>query len=257
VIVELLGVPPADRGRFTDWSDALTEFIGGALNVENRRRRAQVALEELSEYLGRAVTLRRRDGGDDLLAALIHVSRDGDSLSDEEVIATAAMLLFAGHGTTTNLVGNGMLALLDAPEALTWLADNPGACVDAVEEFLRYDSSVQITVRNAKHDGVLGLDEIAAGDRVFLFVGAANRDPSRFADPESLVLTRADKGHLSFGFGIHFCLGAPLARIEGPIAFRRLLTRFTDLSLQATELAWQPTVGFRGLQQLPISFRER
>ena len=256
VIVQLLGVPMADRWRFVTWAEALTSFIGGALNIPDRRQLAQVALDELSEYLAEMVRIRRRAGGDDLLAAMVHGSHAGDRFSDKEVIATTAMLLFAGHGTTTNLIGNGMLALGRDRPALEWLAVHPAACDVAIEEFLRYDASVQITVRIARRAGALGFPEIAVGDRVFLFVGAANRDPDRFGDPEALILERGDKGHLSFGYGMHFCLGAPLARIEAPIAFRQLLTRFSEITVDTSDLHWQPTVGFRGLRELPLSFRK-
>jgi cytochrome P450 len=258
VIVEMLGVPEEDRDRFVQWTDALTDFIGGALNVPDRRALAERANMELTDYLGQLVASRRAEPQDDLLSGLAQASSaDGDRLDDDEVVATAAMFLFAGHGTTTNLLGNGMLALLRHPQDLAALTADPDGCELAVEELLRFDSSVQITVRVAARDGAAGIDEARAGDRVFLFVGAGNRDPDRFPDPDRLDLRRGDKGHLSFGYGLHFCLGAPLARVEAPHALRELLLRFDDFELVTDPLPWQPTVGFRGLDSLRVRFRNR
>jgi cytochrome P450 len=257
VIVEMLGVPVEDRDRFIGWTDALTDFIGGALNVPDRRARAEVAYGELSDYLGALVAERRANPTGDLLSGLALPAKNGDVMSDSEVVATAAMFLFAGHGTTTHLLGNGILALLRHPDKLRWLGEHPEASEGAVEELLRYDSSVQITVRVATRDGAAGIPDVEAGDRVFLFIAAGNRDESRFPSAEELDLERGEKGHLSFGYGIHFCLGAPLARVEAPAALRGLTSRFTDFELAIDTLPWQPTVGFRGLDSLPLRIRNR
>ena len=252
-IADLLGVPREHCGRFTAWSDLLTQVIGGALQVGDRRRHAARGVRELDEYLGELVRRRRAEPTDDLIGRLAATSGD-DAPTDAEIAAIAAMMLFAGHGTTTNLIGNGLLALLRHPDQLAAARRDPAA---AVEELLRFDSPVQVTVRNAARDGALGGEEIAAGDRVFLFVASANRDAPGVADPEALDVARGDGRHLTFGYGIHFCIGAPLARIEAPIAFAKLLERFPDIRLAADEreLKWQRTVGFRGLESLPVRVR--
>ena len=196
---------------------------------------------------------RRAEPSPDLIGRL--AATDGeDAPTDEEIAAIGAMMLFAGHGTTTNLIGNGLLALLRHPDQLDLLRRDAGLVPAAVEELLRFDSPVQVTVRNAARDGALGVEEIAAGDRVFLFVASANRDAPGVESPEALDVTRGDGRHLTFGYGIHFCIGAPLARIEAPIAFARLIERFPKLRLAVPEdeLEWQRTVGFRGPQSLPV-----
>jgi cytochrome P450 len=252
-IADLLGVPRADCDRFTQWSDLLTEVIGGALAVDDRRRRAARGVRELDDYLGALVRRRRAEPTPDLIGRLAAIGGE-DAPADEEIAAIGAMMLFAGHGTTTNLIGNGLLALLRHPRQLELLRREPERVPDAVEELLRFDSPVQVTVRYASRDGALGVEEIAAGDRVFLFVASANRDAPGVDAPEELDVARADGKHLTFGYGIHFCIGAPLARIEAPIAFTRLIERFPRLRLAVPEheLAWQRTVGFRGLVSLPV-----
>jgi cytochrome P450 len=254
-VVKLLGVPSADKELFTEWSEMLTEYIGGAIDVPNRRERARTALRELSDYLDALVSDRRSSPGEDLISALIAARNNGDSLSSEEVVATAAMLLFAGHGSSTNAVGNGLLALLRNPVQRDALADGAVTAERAVEEILRYDSPVQVTVRNADRDGALDCPEIAAGDRVFLFVASANRDGERVDSPNEFDLGREKAAHITFGYGIHFCIGAPLARIEVPLVFKRLFERFKSIELTESELHWQPTVGFRGLKELPVAVR--
>lgn len=256
-VVRLLGVPTADEPLFTDCSEALTDYIGGAVDVPDRRDRAWRALGELRAYLTELVRERTRTPGADLVSALIGARRDGDALSEQEVVATAAMMLFAGHGTSTNTVGNGLLALMRNPEQQRALADGSASPEQAVEEFLRYDSPVQITVRNAACDGALGCPEIRAGDRVFLFIGSANRDLAGVERADELDVRRAKSAHITFGYGIHFCIGAPLARIEVPIVFRQLLARFASIEPLVSELRWQPTVGFRGLRELRVGVRPR
>ncbi len=252
-IADLLGVPREHCDRFTAWSDLLTQVIGGALQVGDRRRRASEGVEALDEYLGELVRRRRAEPSPDLIGRLAATDGDG-APTDEEIAAIGAMMLFAGHGTTTNLIGNGLLALLRHPDQLDVLRRDAGLVPAAVEELLRFDSPVQVTVRNAARDGALGVEEIAAGDRVFLFVASANRDAPGVDSPDELDVTRGDGRHLTFGYGIHFCIGAPLARIEAPVAFARLIERFPKLrlALPEDELEWQRTVGFRGPQSLPV-----
>lgn len=253
-IAELLGVPRSHYDRFTGWSDVLTEFVGGALNVPDRRARALAGLTELHAYLEELVYERRAAPSDDLIGRLADIDAP-DAPTDQEIAAIGEMMLFAGHGTTTNLIGNAVLALLRHPEQLERLRREPGRVPAAIEELLRYDSPVQITVRNAACDGAFGIDGARTGDRVFLFLGAANRDGSEHDAPDTLDVTRADAHHVSFGYGIHFCIGAPLARIEARAALGRLIERFPALALAVPEsdLRWQPTVGFRGLERLPIA----
>lgn len=256
-IADLLGVPRVDAPLFTAWSDQLAELIGGALTVSDRRWHALAGVRELYAYLGALVRERREARCEDLLGRLASLSGE-DALTDDEVVSVGAMMLFAGHGTTTNLIGNGMLALLRHPRQLAALRAAPERIPAAVEELLRYDSPVQVTVRIAACDGPLGLAPIRAGDRVFLFLGSANRDVPGHIEPEELDVMRENPRHLSFGQGIRFCLGAPLARIEAPIAFARLLARFGTIRLAQPEAAlrWQATVGFRGLISLPIDVRD-
>jgi cytochrome P450 len=258
VIASLLGVPQTDYDRFTVWSDLLTGFIGGALNVPDRRQRALGALRELTAYFDNLIAERRIHPTSDMIGSLAGV-QDGKhgALSDEEIAATGAMLLFAGHGTTTNSVGNMLLAFLRWPEQLKLLGQDPKLVPQAMDELLRYDSPVHITVRIARRDGVCGISDATKGDRVFLFIGAANRDPLKFECPDQFDILRPDRQHVSFGYGLHYCLGAPLAKIEITALLGRLLERLTHLELAVNpdELKWESTVGFRGLKSLPIAVR--
>lgn len=256
-IVLLLGVPIADEPLFAGWSEALTDYIGGAVDVPNRRERALAALGELGSYLTELVRERTRNPGTDLVSALVGARNNGDALSEQEVVATAAMLLFAGHGTSTNTVGNGLLALMRNPDQGRVLADGSVSPTQAVEEFLRYDSPVQITVRNATRHGALDCPEIEAGDRVFLFIGSANRDLDSVERPNELDVTRRKSAHITFGYGIHFCIGAPLARIEVPLVFKHLFERFSAIERVSDDLRWQATVGFRGLRELRVAVSPR
>lgn len=253
-IAELLGVPRSHYDRFTAWSDVLTEFVGGALNVPDRRGRALAGVNEMHAYLEGLVRERRAAPTDDLIGRLAGIDAAG-APTDQEIATVGAMMLFAGHGTTTNLIGNAVLALLRHPDQLELLRRDPDRVPAAIEELLRYDSPVQITVRNAACDGALGIDGARTGDRVFLFLGAANRDGAEHEAPDTLDVSRADAHHVSFGYGIHFCIGAPLARIEARAALGRLIERFPALRLAVgeSELRWQPTVGFRGLERLPVA----
>jgi cytochrome P450 len=252
--VSLLGVPLEDQRTFLDWAEVLTAYIGGATDVPDRRRRALQGLRELSDYLEAHVVQRRAHPGDDLVSALLAAHKDDDELSVNEIVATSAMMLFAGHGSSTNAMGNGMLALLQNPDQCALLAAGRVSAAHAVEELLRYDSPVHVTVRTALRDGVLGREEILADDRVFLFIAAANRDPRRTERPEQLDLLRSNRvNHVTFGYGIHFCLGAPLARAEATIVFERLVKRFSRVELATDELQWKSTVGFRGLESLPLT----
>jgi cytochrome P450 len=191
---------------------------------------------------------------DGLVAALMNAEIQGDRLSEEEVIANCIVTMVGGQETTTNLIGNGVLALLRNPDQLEKLRSNPSLIPSAVEELLRYESPSQHTGRLAPEDTELGGKLIRKRQAVMAVMAAANRDPERFADPDRLDITRADNRHVAFGWGAHFCFGAPLARLEGQIAFEEMLRCFPNWSLDPVPLVWRTNLGLRGLTALPISF---
>ncbi|MFI2236257.1 cytochrome P450 [Streptomyces chrestomyceticus] len=255
VIGDLLGVPREDRAALRGWSNDL--FAAGAPDT------IDTASHAISDYMTELIAKKRAAGaaeeageGRDLLTDLIAARDEGERLSEFELVSLAVLLVVAGHETTTNLIGNGALALLQDDALRTRLRQEPALVPDAVEELLRYDSPITTaTFRYAAEPLTLGGAEIAAGDVVLVSPGAANRDPARFPDPGTVTLGRAS-GHLSFGHGPHHCLGAPLARLEARIAFQALLTRFPDLRPAAppAELSWRHTRLMRGLTHLPVTF---
>ncbi len=257
VIARLLGVPAADQERFKYWSDELASFVGSAQEMPDKRGRAEAAIGEMAEYFRAQIARRRADPGDDILSALIAAEERGASLSEAELIGTCTLLLFAGHETTTNLIGNGMLALLRHPDQMRALADRPELAESAVEELLRYDGPTPAMARIARQDVALAGGTIRAGDRVFAMLGGANRDPARFDDPEALNLARPDNRHVAFGYGIHFCLGAPLARLEARIAFGALIERLPGLALAGPEPEWIDSVALRGVKSLELVYAPR
>lgn len=253
VITRLLGIPADDEGMFEQWSDDLTRYIGGSLVQPDRRERALRALSDLGDYLRDAIAQRRRDPGPDVVTSLITAQEGGTQLTDDEVVATCAMMLFAGHGTTTNLIGNGLFALLGHPDQLDRLRSDASLAGKAVEELLRYDSPVQMTIRIVREEMELSGCRFRPGERVFPVVASANRDERRFADPDVLDIERPENRHVSFGYGIHFCIGAPIARVEALIGLTKLVERFPRLAVVDEDgLEWQPTVGFRALERLPV-----
>ena len=250
VIAEMLGVPPEDREQFKVWSNDI------AISVEPVVSDEQVcevnrATEELYEYFDGIIALRRRDPRDDLLSALLSAEDEGDRLTRDELLATLLLLLVAGNETTRNLIGNGMLALLRNPDQLQLLRDNPDLVDNAIDEMLRYDSPVQIDGRLVQEDVEIGGKKIRAGQRVISAIGAANRDPDAFTDPDSLDITRSERSHVSFGRGIHYCLGAPLATLEARIAFSSLLERFSSIKL-LSEPEYREQVVLRGVKEMWI-----
>jgi cytochrome P450 len=248
VIAELLGVPAADRDRFRAWAQ---DFMRPTEDPAQ-----QAAIAGLRAYLDRQVELKRAALGEDLISSLI-TSRAEDRLTDEELRGTAFLLLVAGHETTVNLLGNGMLALLRHPDQLELLRARPELIPDAVEELLRYDSPVERTTsRFAAQELRLGGTVIPEGSVVLAALGSANRDEAVYPDADRLDVTRAPRRHLAFGHGIHFCLGAPLARLEAQIAFETLLRRLPDLALAvpAEQLTHRPSFLVRGLNTLPVTF---
>ena len=254
VISELLGVPAADYDWLVGWSDALARGLDPAFLISAAdRERQQLARAEFGAYLSALIAERRQCPGDDLVSALAGVVDDGDVLSEEELIATCILLLVAGHETTTSLMGSAVLELIRHPGQLARLRAEPGLLAGAVEEFLRYDPPVQLTARVALADASIGAVPVAAGSAVLMLMGAANRDPDLCADPDDLDVARPPTHHVSFGQGMHFCLGAPLARLETQIVLRQLLERPGELRL-AGEPAWKENTVLRGLRRLPVAF---
>ncbi len=252
VISEMLGIPEADRHQFRTWTQVLINSSVGADQA------ASIAAEEaFLQYLKDLVASKRAKVGDDLISDMLQVEEQGDALSEYELISTIWLLIIAGHETTVNLIGNGMLALLEHPDQLHLLQHDPSLIVSAVEELLRYTGPVSLSsLRWADEDIVMHDQLIHKGDLVFVSLISANTDPEQFADPEVLDLTRQINKHLAFGKGIHVCLGAPLARLEGQIAFETLLRRLPNLQLacDSAELEWNRSPILRGLTGLPVTF---
>lgn len=255
VIADMMGIPPADQDRFTQWTFDLGALIGGGDLPFDRMLSALQGVTALMDYFRQAMAEHRAHPRDDLLQALIAAEDRGDVLDEDELLGNCMLLLAAGHGTTTHLIGNGMLALLRHPDQFRRLRDDPSIAVSAVVEFLRYDGPVQMTSRRATADFELGGRQIAAGDNVVMLLGAANRDPAQFPDPDRLDLTRAENRHVAFGHGIHYCLGAPLAYLEGQIAIPTLVRRFPNMHLSEEPTVRGVGTVFRGLHALPVALR--
>ena len=255
VVMEMLGVPRSELDNFKTWSDDLALFVGGALITPEKYDRAEAATVAMSECFRGIIAERRAAPRDDMISELIAAEEAGSMLSEEELIATCILLLFAGHETTANLIGNGLYYLMRFPEQQARLRADPSLAATAVEEFLRYDGPSGALVRVAHADVPLHGATIRKGDRVFAMLNAANRDPRAFDDPDRFDIGRPVKRNVTFGHGIHFCLGAPLARLEGQIAIPRVLERLTDLTIASDALVWSDSMILRGLTSLPIRFR--
>ena len=253
VIAELIGVPTQDREYFKDWTTALARSLDPVITPEIVQT-ADKATEDLIAYFTTLVAERRDSPQADLLSGLIAAEEEGDKLDEDELLATAILLFAAGHETTMNLIGNGMLALFRNPDQMAKLQAEPALIKTAVEEFLRYDGSVQITARVALEDIEIGGKTIRKNQQALLLLGAANRDPAHFSDPDRLDITRQENPHLTFGHGIHHCLGAPLARVEAQIAINSILHRMPDIHLSTDQLEWRDMLTLRGLQALPVTF---
>lgn len=255
VIAEMLGVPPEDRARFTQWTHdfgVLLDGGGGELNFEQLAQSLQ-GVNEFMEYFRAIIHQQRQKPQDNLLQAMQEAEEQGDMLSEQELLGNCVLLLAAGHGTTTHLIGNGLLALLRNPEQMELLRNEPALLPTAVVELLRYDSPVQMTSRIATENMRMRDKEIAAGQDVLFCLGAANHDPAQFAQPDTLDLRRKENRHLAFGQGIHFCLGAPLARVEAEIAFGTFLKKFAHPRLAGETIEHFPSQVFRGLTALPLT----
>lgn len=260
VISELMGLPIADRHKFREWTSMIVDRAGTEAPEVNQRKGTQAFVS----YLTQLVVERRNqpmssdsDESKDLVTALIQTEEQGDKLSEEELISMLWILILAGHETTVNLIGNGMLALFQHPDQMEKLKDNPELIKTAIEEFLRYNGPVEAaTLRYASENLELDGQKISRGDALWAALAGADRDPSEFANSDDLDVTRTNNQHLAFGYGIHYCVGAPLARLEGQIAFRKLLERkpTIHLAVPAEQLTWRPNMILHGLQSLPVAF---
>jgi cytochrome P450 len=255
VTAEMLGVPTSDHVKLKNWSQDFAEMLGNFQHNPDRAARVLRSLGEMTAYFRDAVRQQPTSPTEGLVNALATAEVNGDRLTEDEVVANVIVTMVGGQETTTNLIGNGLLTLLRHPDEMEWLRDNLSSAVPAaVEELLRYESPSQHTARLAPADVELDGHLIKQRQAVIAVMGAANRDPERFPDPDRLDLTREDNRHVAFGWAGHFCFGAPLARIEGQIAFSTLLRRFPRLRLATPEVTWRPNLGLRGLTRLPVRF---
>ena len=251
VIAEMLGVPPGDRGRFAVWSAQRARLLEPTVSPRERRA-AEVATAEFDAFFRAVIEERRAAPGDDIVSALVEAEDEGERLTERETLNMLRLLLIAGNETTTNLIGNGMLALLRNPGELQRLREDPGLIPSAVEELLRFDSPVQATFRRALADCEVNGFPLRKRDNLVVLVGSANRDADAFADPDRLDVGRGEAAHLSFGRGIHHCLGAPLARLEGRIVLEMLLERFPRITLGGGRPRFRKSIVLRGLGSLPL-----
>jgi cytochrome P450 len=254
VTAGLLGVPTQDHDRLKNWSQDFAEVLGNFQHNPDRAARVLSSLEEMTAYFRGAVQRQASEPTEGLVNALTTAEVNGDRLTEDEVIANVIVTMVGGQETTTNLIGNGLLTLLRHPDELNRLRAEPSLIPSAVEELLRYESPSQHTARLAPTDVDLGGRLIRKRQAVIAVMGAANRDPERFSDPDRLDLAREDNRHLAFGWAGHFCFGAPLARIEGQIAFATVLRRFPGLRIQPGPITWRQNMGLRGLTALRVAF---
>jgi cytochrome P450 len=255
VIMDMLGVPRAELGRLQRLSDEMALFIGSARATPAKYERAEAATHEMAALFRALIAERRAAPRRDLLSELVHLQDDGDRLSEDELVATCVLLLFAGHETTTHHIANGLAALLGFPGELEKLRGDPALAPAAVEELLRYDGPIGAQVRIARERQVFHGREIEAGERVFLMINAANRDPRAYPEPDRVDLARRGVPHLTFGFGAHLCLGFPLARLEGEIALRAVLARWRHIEPATARLEWLDSMVLRGMRAFPIRVR--
>jgi cytochrome P450 len=253
VIMDMLGVPREEMARLKALSDEMALFIGSAREARGKYDRADQATRDMMEFFRAMVAERRAKPAPDLLSALVHLEDDGERLSEDELVATCVLLLFAGHETTANHIANGLLALLRFPGELERLRKDPSLAPAAVEELLRYDGPIGAQVRIVQDGRELHGRQLKPGERVFLMMNAANRDPRAFPDPDRVDLSRHGVPHLTFGFGAHICLGFPLARLEGQVAIPAVLARWRRFELASNEpLRWIDSMVLRGVQAMPV-----
>lgn len=256
VTAEMLGVPVEDHQQLKIWSQDFAEMLGNFQHNPERASRVLKSTLAMTVYFSCAMHEQRLHPRGGLVSSLMNAELDGDRFTEEEVIANLIVTMVGGQETTTNLIGNGVLALLRNPEQLEKLRSDLSLIPSAVEEMLRYESPSQHTARLAPEDTILGGKRIAERQAVIAVMAAGNRDPERFAEPDRLDITRSNNGHLAFGWAAHFCFGAALARIEGQTAFELMLRRFPHWALEPGPLSWRTNLGLRGLTRLPIRFGE-
>jgi cytochrome P450 len=255
VTAEMLGMPTEDHLMLKAWSQDFAEMLGNFQHNPGRAAAVLRSVQEMTDYFLAAVRRESSEPTHGLVNALTTAEVDGDRLTEEEVVANVIVTMVGGQETTTNLIGNGLLTLMRHPEEMERLRADPALVPSAVEELLRYESPSQHTARLAPADLTLGGKDIGQGQAVIAVMGAANRDPARFPDPDRLDLARTDNRHVAFGWASHFCFGAPLARMEGQIALETMLRRLPDLQPAPVPVAWRPNLGLRGLDALPVRFR--
>jgi cytochrome P450 len=255
VIAELLGIPPQDRYRFRNWSSALVTPSGRSSRNAKKLAKSGQLMDDFIAYLSKVVTQRRGNPESDLITSLIQAEEHGDVLSEEELYSMILLLIVVGHETTVNLIGNGMLCLFRHPNQYAQLLQQRELLPGAIEEMIRYDCPVErAPMRFATEDWAIHGQQIRRGDAISLVLGSANRDPAHFDDPDTFDIRRKDNKHLGFGLGIHYCLGAPLARLEGRIGIGALLERLPGLHLaiDSAELRWRTNPIMRGVQRMPV-----
>ena len=252
VICEMLGVPVDDREELKQWSSDAARLLDPIVDPDLFRR-ADVGLRRFTEYFTALIAERREQPRDDLLSELVHVEEDGERMTDAELIANATFLFGAGHETTQNLIGNGVNLLARHPDQRALLRDDPTVIKNAIEEFLRFEPPVQVTGRSVTTPITIGDVDLEVGDRCVMLLAAANRDPDRFDDPDRLDVTRPDVRPLSFGGGIHHCLGAALARVEGQVTVGTLVREFAGIDLVSDDVEWRDNFTLRGPKSLPVS----
>jgi len=253
VTAEMLGVPAEDHEQLKDWSADFAGMLGNFQHNPDLAQRALLSVEAMGAYFRKRIREQEKTPKDGLISAFMAAEFDGAKLNEEEINANIIVTMVGGQETTTNLIGNGLLTLLRNPPALSLLRDQPEIIESAVEELLRYESPSQHTARIAPADLELGGRCVRKGDAVIAIMASANRDPRRFPNPDKLDLMRADNRHLAFGWAAHFCFGAPLARIEGQIAFTAL-SHLSGLALAPQRLQWRENLGLRGLKSLRVTF---
>jgi cytochrome P450 len=253
VTAEMLGVPVEDHEQLKNWSADFAEMLGNFQHNPDRAQRVLKSVEEMTLYFRAAIREMERVPREGLIYSLMTAEVDGARLTEEEVIANCIVTMVGGQETTTNLIGNGLLTLLQHPAELARLRNEPALLISAVEELLRFESPSQHTARLAPEDTMLGGKLIKKRQAVIAVMAAGNRDPERFADPDRLDLERKDNRHLAFGWAAHFCFGAPLARMEGQIAFETLMRRIPHIEVTGAPLTWRQNLGLRGLQSLPVN----
>ncbi len=254
VTAEMLGLPTSDWPQLVAWSADFAEVLGNFQHNPEGAPRVLRSLEEMTEYFRAAIREHQEHPRDDLIGAFLTAEQQGDRLTEEEAVANSIMVMTGGQETTTNLIGNGILTLLRHPDQLEKLRADASLIPTAIEELLRYESPIQYTSRLAPGDVVLGGKAIRERQAVIAVMGAANRDPERFPDPDRLDISRQDNRHLAFAWAAHFCFGAPLARLEGYVAFETMLRRMPNLRLEPGPARWRANLGFRGLTTLPVTF---